>query len=172
MIPLILPGFSRAIPYIVVAVLSLGCIFYAYSRGHSAGEAKVQAKFDTYKSAQAKAVEKQIADNARLQNEGDLLRYRIERDLAPKLAAAGADNKRLAGLLREHYARNSSSPLPQDPVASADSPGDVRDRSLAAEIDATFGEIAKSCRRDGARQNGGWLPWWEGIPCELKESGC
>jgi hypothetical protein len=166
MIPLILPGFSRAIPYIVVAVLSLGCIFYAYSRGHNAGEAKVQAKFDKYVSVAEREYDKAVAETARVEEQRDQIRYRHEVAIKEKLAAVRRGDD-LAKRLREHYAGLASESLSRLADAADRTAGASGDGTGPDETDDAVGNLIVACQRDAIRLNQ-WIGWYEDVQATQK----
>jgi hypothetical protein len=162
MIPLILPGLSRAAPYIVVAVLSLGCIFYAYSRGHNAGEAKVQALRDAEYIVMAKNVNERLLENAALANNYDLLKWNHDAEIRKRLAA---DNKSadLARRLREYYASDASRALSSLAESAARIDGASGTGAGADDsgtgVDLAIQGVLTACRADSIKLQG-WQAWW------------
>jgi hypothetical protein len=163
MIPFILPGLSRAVPYIAaVAIAIAGVLYYGHTR-HEAGQAKVQALWDAHSLRQNQVITRQLTENARLENERDLLRHQHDAAIRAKLAA-DSRSADLARRLRSYYA--SQSALPQDAPAApgpegASGIGSGPDES-GDGVDAAVQEVLTACRRDSIKLQG-WQSWWTDV---------
>jgi hypothetical protein len=150
---------------IAAVVLSIG-LYKVYD----AGRDSIQAEWDADKALQAKAVEKQITENARLKNESDLLRWKVEQELQPKLAASRDLAADLTNRLRDHISRSSA--VSETPVTASDPDGTSGVGSRACTFADGVGTALESyfgaASRDSLRLNA-WIEWYEQLPAELKQ---
>lgn len=86
----------------LIVVLVLGGI---YLKGRSDGKAVVQAELDAQRATWQGQFDRQAAETARIEEARDQLKWRIERELEPRLAAATDRGATLAERLRQHTSR-------------------------------------------------------------------
>jgi hypothetical protein len=134
-----------------------------HQRAFNAGEAKVQAKWDAHSLRQNQVITRQLTENARLENERDLLKFQHDAAIRAKLAA-DSRSADLARRLRSYYA--SQSALPQDAPAAPGPEGasgiGVGPDESGNGVDAAVQEVLTACRRDSIKLQG-WQSWWTDI---------
>jgi hypothetical protein len=165
MIPFVLPGLSRAVPYLIVLALLIGGVVYYGHTRYNAGQANVQARWDAHSLKQNAALTQQLTENARLQNERDLIRWQHEKAVREKLAA---DNRSadLARRLREYYASDAHramSSLAESAASTAGAAGTGSGADDAGDgVDLAIQGVLTACKRDSIRLNG-WQQWYESV---------
>jgi hypothetical protein len=159
----------RFAPYGIAVLLIVGGVAYVHQRAYNRGQASVQVKWDADKALQARAVEKQLTENARLQNEADLLRYLVEQELKPKLAASRDLAADLTKRLRDHISRSSA--VSETPITASDPDGTSgvgsRACTFADGVGTALEDYFGAASRDSLRLNA-WISWYEQLPAELK----
>jgi hypothetical protein len=158
MIPFILPGLSRLAPYGIAVLLLIGLGAYVHQRAFNAGEAKVQALWDAHSLRQNQVITRQQAENAKLQNDYDLIRWKHDAAIKDKRAAIDRSNE-LAARLREHFQAARSGPLPEpaSPAPGTVEPvGGVESEGGTDEALKRYDTAAQIC---GVNEDA-WLRWW------------
>jgi hypothetical protein len=163
MIPFILPGLSRFVPYgIAVLLLVSGVLYYGHTR-YEAGQASEREWHQDYVARQNQVITRQQTENARLENAHDLLKFQHDAAIRAKLAADSRATD-LAARLRRYYA--SQSALPQDAPAAPGTEGasgiGVGPDESGDGVDAAVQEVLTACRRDSIKLQG-WQSWWTDI---------
>jgi hypothetical protein len=156
------------LPHLIALGLVVGAVAYVHQRAYNRGQAEVQAKWDADKALQAQAVENQLKENARLKNETDLLRWKVERELQPKLAASRDLAADLTKRLRDH-ARDSR--VPEDSLTPGLSDGTSGRGSQSCGFTDGVGSAIENHLGASARDTAkliAWQSWWEQLPAELK----
>lgn len=142
---------------IILAALLAGVWYYGHTR-YEAGKAIVQDELDRQRFAWQDAYDKQAADTAKIEEARDQLKWRIERELEPRLAAATDRGATLAARLREHAGRRVCA-LPEAAGTAAEPDGTGRESDDGGRIDAAVERHLAACARDAERLNG-WREWW------------
>lgn len=160
MIPIPSNLLVRPLPYIAAVAIIAGGLFYVHQRAYNRGQAEIQAKWDKERAIQKLAYEKQEQKVAALEDQRDLLNYRIERELTPRLAASDAYGRKLAARLRHYYANGGSVSAPPEATGDPFATGGVG--IPPGEVDADLGAVISACQRDAIRLNG-WIEWYRGV---------
>ena len=156
-----IPAFIlRYLPNILAIVVTLVGVWYYGHLRYRSGAESVHVAWTKEKAEQAKAYEARERAVAKLQNERDLLAYKVEHDLQPKLAATSRRADDLARRLREHYARPVT--LPEAPGTSPEPDGTSGNRSGPDDLDRAIGNVLGACQRDAIRLNA-WIEFYSGL---------
>jgi hypothetical protein len=159
----------RFLPHLIALGLVVGAVAYVHQRAYDRGQAEVQAEWDADKALQAQAVENQLKENASLKNETDLLRWKVEQELQPKLAASRDRAADLSKRLRESLALSSRVSEAASTAESGTGDGGRGSQScgFAPGVERAIEQHFGASARDTAKLIA-WQSWWEQLPAELK----
>ena len=157
MIPAI---FLRYAPHLIALAVLVGGVFYVHQRAYNAGQSEIQAKWDAQKAIQELAYQEREKAVAKLENERDLLKYKIEAELQPKLASVSRRADDLANRLRRAYFAQAVLPVPAGTSPVPD--GTSGNRSGPDDLDRAIGNVLGACQRDAIRLNA-WIEFYSGL---------
>jgi hypothetical protein len=158
MIPFILP---RLAPYGIAVLLLVGLGAYIHQRAFNRGQAEVQAKWDAHSLRQNQVITRQLTENARLENERDLLRHQHNEAIKAKLAAIDRSNE-LAARLRRHFQATSHSPVSPPAVAALGTAEPVEGAGGEGGTDEALKRYDTEAQICGVNEDA-WLRWWNEV---------
>jgi hypothetical protein len=156
--PLIL---LRYWPHIAAVVIVMGGTFYIHQRAYNRGQADIQQKWDAHSLRQNQVISRQQTENAKLQNDYDLLRFQHNDAIKEKVAAVRRGDD-LARRLREHFQAARTGPLSPpavpapgtaEPVEGAGSEGGTDEALKRYDIEAQICGVNEDA----------WLRWWNEV---------
>lgn len=139
------------IPVALVGVLSAGVAGFFY--GSKAGANRVQVKLDTERAAWEKSFTDQQLAVVKLENEYDVIDWRLKYEFKPKLAAAERRAADISRRLRDYYARDRALSAAPAPATGDDGAGE--NGSSIDEVDDAYRSYNAACLDDAVRLN-----WW------------
>ncbi len=158
MIPFILP---RLAPYGIAVVLLVGLGAYIHQRAYNRGQADIQQKWDAHSLRQNQVISRQQAENAKLENEYDLLRWKHEAAIKAKLAAIDRSNE-LAARLREHFQAARPSSLSPPAVTAPGTAEPVEGAGGEGGTDEALKRYDTEAQICGVNEDA-WLRWWDEV---------
>jgi hypothetical protein len=156
--PLIL---LRYWPHIAAVVIVMGGTFYIHQRAYNRGQADIQQKWDAHSLRQNQVISRQQTENAKLQNDYDLLRFQHNDAIKEKVAAVRRGDD-LARRLREHFQSSSPGPLSPPAVTAPGTAEPVEGAGGEGGTDDALKRYDTEAQICGVNEEG-WLLWWDEV---------